>query len=388
MRLMNDRWVCANCFDDDDLKDLIRGGDEADCSYCGAEDVETIAFDDVAAHIKERLEEFYEKAANELPYESREGGYMARNWDTDELLFQVVGLDLPNDHQRVLARDLVDYIGDDLWCDYDWLDPEPDQSLLYSWERFAEVVKFERRFFFADHIQASSGLSSLNSFFSEVTRAINVLELFHMLEPSEGLYRARSRKLGEFHSTAATLGPPPAEKALQSNRMNPPGIPMFYGASSADLARTEVRSARCSVGRFETTRTTLVIDLASLPEPGGIFSTMPRYDVVWLTFFRQFAERIAAPVARDDRVHVDYLPTQVLAEYLRFYAWATPVEGIRYPTATGRPEVNIALFANQADCIDGSESDPKKAPWIKLASVEHDRPSLWQTIRSAIKQFW
>ena len=50
-----------------------------------------------------------------------------------------------------------------------------------------------------------------------------------------------------------------------------------------------------------------------------------------LTFLHHVAEQMSQPVARDDRVHVDYVPTQIVTEFLRSRVrWqGSRIDGIR-----------------------------------------------------------
>jgi HEPN/RES N-terminal domain 1 len=154
--------VCAKCFDDDDLKDLIRSQvGPRGCHFCGRRDAATIPLDAIADHIKTRMEVFYGKAAEQLSYESAEGGYQGWNVDTYDLLFDTIGLGLPRDDHSRLARALVHEIGDDLWCDFDWLALEPDDSPHSSWKQFCEIVKHSRRFFSMMSAEAGKAIQTL-----------------------------------------------------------------------------------------------------------------------------------------------------------------------------------------------------------------------------------
>jgi HEPN superfamily RES-like protein len=101
----NDERVCSACFEDEDLKIIIRrSGGPRGCDFCGRKDAPTAPFDELAEHIVERLNAFYGKAADQLPYESREGGYMGWHVDTYDLLMDKVGLSLPRDDDGRLLK--------------------------------------------------------------------------------------------------------------------------------------------------------------------------------------------------------------------------------------------------------------------------------------------
>lgn len=126
--------------------------------------------------------------------------------------------------------------------------------------------------------------------------------------------------VGEWN-TASELGPPPREYA-SNNRMSPTGISMFYGSDDIATAVAEIGAhsaeTHAVLGRFETTRDLTLLNLTDLPPIPSLYTaagrTPDRYD---LTFLHEFATDLGKPIAIDDRVHIEYVPTQVISEYLR-----------------------------------------------------------------------
>ena len=114
---ISDRYVCTKCFGDEDLKDVIRNdGDPGRCSYCHARRRKVLPLEVIAAFIERRMGTFYGTAVDQLPYNSREGGYLGSHWDTQEVLFDEIGLTIEaRDHDR-LMDDLLCEIEDDVWC--------------------------------------------------------------------------------------------------------------------------------------------------------------------------------------------------------------------------------------------------------------------------------
>lgn len=377
---LSDELVCTGCVDDHDLKRFIRTeGRGRGCAYCRGRKSPSVPLEELAEFIEGRMETFFGRAVDQLPYESREGGYQGWHTDTEDLLFETIGLELPKDVDGRLRRAIVDAIGDDAWCEFDWLRPELDEGLRYDWDRFCETVKHRRRFFFhhfGGEDYRDPDARSLHDFLLDFGRLIDEIRLIRTQPPGYVLYRARARKPGARFTTARELGPPPAALATQSNRMNPPGIAMFYGAESRALACAEARQPLLSVGRFETRRTIRLLDLVSLPQVPGFFSEASRRERLGLRFLHAFAEKITRPVQGDDRTHVDYIPTQVFTEFLRDFSFeAGAIDGIRYRSATRVAGANVVLFATQEDVFDGSATDTTKAsfrrPWLRLASVRH-----------------
>lgn len=370
--------VCAECFEDGDLQALIVDYDgPPGCEFCGEDDAPTMPVDEVAAHIGGRLATFYGKAVDQLPYIGREGGYQGWNVDTYDLLMDEVGLGLARNGSDDLLADIVAEIGDDQWCEYDWLILEPDESLRFSWASFCEIVKTQRRFFFhnvgADQ-RGGPDERSPGQFLAELTSHIGERGLIREEPAGCRMFRARVRQPGQRHTTPASLGPPPTEYATQSNRMNPPGIPMFYGADGAALATSEIRAASASVGEFGTLRPLRMLDLVDLPPVPGFFSDADRMDIMVLGFLREFARMIIQPVERNDRTQIEYIPTQVFTEFLRDFPFEDgPIDGIKYQSATGMPGVNYVLFAGPEDVEDAApvKEFGQGAPFLRLLNVEH-----------------
>ena len=377
---LRDESVCTGCVGDDDLKAFIRANQgERGCSFCGRRSAPCAPLSELAEFIGERMGTFYGRAVDQLPYDGREGGYQGWHPDTEELLFDTIGLDLPRDLDGSLARAIVDEIGDDAWTNYDWLRLEIDEAFRLDWGRFCQAVKHQRRFFFhriGPEDEHDPDGRSLPEFLADLGKLINELDLIRTMPAGYRLYRARARAAGRRFTTASELGPPPPQFATQTNRMNPPGIPMFYGAETRRLACTEARQPLLSVGRFHTQRPVRLLDLASLPPVPGFFSTASRRERQGYRFLHEFAALIAEPVAGDDRTHVDYIPTQVFTEFLRDYRFrAGPIDGVRYRSATGAAGANVVIFATQQDVCDGPPEQPLEEdepwPWLSLMSIAH-----------------
>jgi RES domain len=82
--------------------------------------------------------------------------------------------------------------------------------------------------------------------------------------------------------------------------------------------------------------------------------TDPRHELI---FLRSFIHEVSAPIDREDRAHVDYVPTQVVAEYFRSIALedGRRVDGIRYASARRPRHACYALFAGQEQVVLSEE---------------------------------
>lgn len=377
-----DLRVCADCFDDSALKDFIEGAaDCKECSFCGKTSNEPIAapLSDVIDLIREGVNQYYDDAANCLPYESAEGGYQGTTWSTYELVLDL-GIGFPNDTDDTLFDLVCDGLGDQVWCERDPFGLSPSQILVYSWRAFCKVIKHERRFFFVDHkSRPNSELYDPGEVLKKIFSDAQTIELLRTLPAGKRLFRARCQPIDRVWESVLDLGPPPLRAAKQPNRMSPAGIVMMYVAESPETALRETvgRAATYSIGEFETTRDAVILDLAELPPIPSMFERIPdslEYDPrLLLIFLHQVADDISKPIARDDRVHIEYVPTQVVTEYLRTVVPADdrPVEGVRYASSRHQGGVSLVLFADQKNLIvpkalRDEYYDLYKDRWIRL----------------------
>ncbi len=356
-RVLPDGVVCAACFDDPAIVQFITDADgEAGCTYCEHFDAPTIPLDELGTFMRERLLEFYSLSIEHLMYVSAEGGYQGNTWSTWELLEEHVALSFPRAEDTQLVQALAEAIEpDEPWCEYDPAVLDPDESMLMDWGRFCDLVKYRRRFFFHNvgPKHDFDDAMSPSALFDEISKCISELGLITTSPVGYILYRARPRKTSNIVYTAPLdLGPPPADNALQSNRMNPPGIPMFYGSEDPRIAVDEVGSDRSSLATFITEKSCRLLDLASLPKVPSIFSDVTRREFFALTFLRQFTQVIMQPVEREERTVLDYLPTQVFSEFLRDREVdGGSIDGVRYPSAVAKlgRAANVVLGNGRRD---------------------------------------
>ncbi|CAH0496406.1 RES family NAD+ phosphorylase [Novosphingobium sp. CECT 9465] len=189
-------------------------------------------------------------------------------------------------------------------------------------------------------------------------------------------YRCREKKPGENFAEPRELGPAPRQFAAQ-NRMSPAGIPMFYGAEEQKTARAETLkkpSARHAMGRFALTRAAKVLDITSSPTV-SIFDSRRAHLYDWALFMHQFLNDFRKRIEKDERVHIDYVPTQIVTEYFRAYMKdrkGSPIGGILYRSASNTQGKCIVLFAEDAD-VDPtmrSEVNPDSRFLLQMLSVE------------------
>ncbi len=336
--------------------------------------------DEVGEFINRCLRQEYGDAGDELPWDGEEKEYFGSNWDSWVLLTEVIELDLPNDQSSTLLNELVGYLDDTTWCDRNGLGLTDREYAQYNWAYFCDVVMRQRRFFFLD--------IGPNPYEPEVYDPGHVLRdifdfaseagLFKELATGTHLYRSRWEGPDARFETPQDLGPPPEEKATQANRMSAPGIVMFYACDDIDTALLEVAQEPGSfaVGCWRTLRPVSVLDLTDIPVIPGLFERDPEVgqDVSRraLTFLHHIADQISRPITRDDRVHVEYVPTQVVTEFLRARVrWrGRAIDGVKYESAAHPGHASYVLFANRDHVVvDHRDSVSEETPWLELVDV-------------------
>lgn len=276
------QWVCTNCVDDQFLERKLRDAEDSDaqCEFCDARP---------AAPLDVLLESFvagiyteYANADDEgIPYVSREGGYQADIKDTWEIVDEfgdaLIG---PG-----LLEAMRDSIHDQPWVSRFHWRLSTTEALHYGWDSFCDAIKNETRYVFwlhGNHVEDAGPWSDgipASKILQEVGSIVDRHGLYRYIEVDEPLWRARTHSEPKVEWGAKHLGTMKREDSRQANRMNPAGIPMFYGATDIDTAIREslVRTSDTYVtaAAFLATQAVTVVDLTNekLPTIPSLFDT-------------------------------------------------------------------------------------------------------------------
>jgi hypothetical protein len=377
-----DLCVCADCFGDEGLKGFVTAhANSSECSFCGATAEADIAapLDEVVEHMLACLARDYDDPASAgMVYDSAEGGYQGQVWDTYDFLAYELALELPNDKDQRLFNALCDGLGSQqLWCTRHLYSLGPDAALAYSWETFCKLVKHESRFFFTQtrrNPRRNSELLPPSDLLELIAKYAIATGLVRTMSAGQTFYRVRLQQPGKTLQQPGELGPPRPERAKQ-NRMSPAGIVMTYVSEDAKTALDETADepGTYAIGQFRTLRDITILDLAQLPPVPSLFTEIP--DMLGhdpreaLKFLRLLAEDISRPIARDDRLHIEYVPTQVVTEFLRSAKLPDKrwLDGIRYRSSRRSGGTSLVLFADQHNVAGVCDkSGPKPDPWLEL----------------------
>ena len=363
---------------------FIKGAAVADeCSYCSSSSCLPIAAPiyDVADHFIACLCQEYDDAANQLGWDGAEGGYQGEYWDSYDLILDVIGLSFPKGNHDTLLPELLGDRMDQLWCEADAYGLNDDLKIRFSWDSFCNVIMHERRFFFLDYDPdpGDRELYSANQVLNNVFEYAQQIGLLKPLLSGTVLYRARWEGCRPHLESPQDLGPPPPEMATQSNRMSPAGISMFYACDEQDTALGEIGAGPgyFAVALFKTLRPAILLDLSDIPPIPSLFQPIsdssefrPRE---LLTFLNHVGTEISRPIERNDRVHIEYAPTQVVTEFVRTQVTAARVrvDGIKYRSSIESGGVSYVIFADPRNVVVDESGDSDSQRWLERVSVRH-----------------
>lgn len=376
-----DGAICADCVDEEALGAWIEANaSEVECSFCGTtkEHAHAAPFEPFVALVLQGLAFDWNHPDSEgIMFISREGGYQAPVSQTYEVLYDC-GI---SEVDEVVSA-LSDAIQCDSWVARDFYVGDDAQQLTWGWDGFKELAKHHTRYFFqhSDDKGAVHDRLSPSDMLKVITGSIRSefgdYDLIRAIPTGTEIIRVRIDPAAK--TMAADIGPPPIERANQSNRMSPAGIPMFYGAFDVATAIVETielpRDAGqvASVGTFQAVRDLLVLDLADLPGVPSVFEVDRHALIHTLRFLHAFAQDISGPIARDGREHIDYVPTQIVTEYFRRVfrtADRASLDGIIYRSSRNG-ERAVVLFGENAQCIDPG-GNIRDDTLLRLADVAH-----------------
>ena len=387
-------FVCMYCFEDAGLIGFIRTHVSAnECSFCSSSRSYPIAapMHLVSEHFTRCLFQEYDLAVEQLGWSGREGGWIGGAVDAEELAYHVLELEFPQDNGDTLLPLLFGEYADQDWCEANAYGLNDQEVARYSWEHFCRVVKQERRFFFLRD-EGDPGEPDvycpgdvLETIFEYAAR----MNLLKEMPAGSLVFRARWEGSIPHLEGPEELGPPPPEMANQPNRMSPAGISMFYGSDDEETALRETSrgASYFAVGCFETLRPIVLLDLTTLPPVPELFDPIPDGTEVptrrILKFLHHVTTEMSRRIERDGREHVEYVPTQIVTEFIRDQlTWDNRrVDGIKYSSSVHPGHVSCVLFANQRNIFAASTSQDSDDEWLKLTQTTHrwtgSKLSLW-----------
>ncbi|GEL72331.1 RES domain-containing protein [Myxococcus virescens] len=388
--------ICSDCVGESYLKAVIVARAElATCSYCENEGP-TEAIEDLAARVELAFESHYRRTSTEpdgFEYMMSKDPESSYEWERHgepvvDVIAEAAGIELEpaEDIRAILDERTSSHDPRDAWEEPPFdseAQYEParlsDAELQMDWGDFEKSLKTEARYFSrsAEKILAATfhGIDGLRD-----RSGRPALVEAGPGQSIDALFRARVFQSDEKLEAALRhpekeLGPPPSAIA-PGLRMNSRGISVFYGTNTPATALAEVRppvGSQVVVGKFSLLRPLRLLDLTVLR---NIYVMGSDFDPEFIgklkhaMFLEHLSHRITMPIMPDDEA-IEYLPTQVIADYLASMD-APSIDGIIYPSAQASSgQLNIVLFHKSAR-VQPSELPKEATVRVSLESYSED----------------
>lgn len=395
---MNAEFICENCIGDALLRAEVNSIGTTDiCVYCDLEGIccELAYLSDVIHAALQEHFIFIPSEPSTMDYAlAKEGLWTRPGSPVVHVIADITGLD------EAVAEDVRSYLSDahgyaavqdgdeDPYAsDAYYEEKRPDDyHLRDTWDSFCQQVKWRSRFF-SEYAQID-----LDNIFGDLERlsTVNGTPVIRSIMPEDAdrfLFRGRvalsQNELEEIlRYPAKQLGAPPPRLA-KAGRMNAAGISVFYGAADFATCVAEIRAPVGSSvvpGRFEIIRSVRLLDLDALAELSVSGSTFdPEFGPLRgrAAFLTELVQTISNPVMPGEEAF-DYLPTQVVSEYLATKA-KPRCDGIVFRSSqTGGEGRNVVLFNHACTSKDDDIPDGTKIRiHINADPEEGCLPAIW-----------
>lgn len=330
---------CVNCFSDQGLKDRIEASSSktGDCDFCGSKAVIIIKCEDLSLPF-EQIFGLYtnhpnaEKSFQDTrPYLLHE--HLLKFWS------KLFNTDLLND---LTVKQLVNQLGRGTGIYSAPLFEQPveiefllgtagvpAEDLQLKWDSFSEEIKTRNRFFLSEKIDTED----LQSIFERLATIHPKGTQFYRARISDE--KLRSNKLGKPPLYLTTPG-----------RANPVGIPYLYVSESEETTLYETRVAlheSLTIGKFVANETINLVSLRNIDKLGPIEImdrgfTLEEF-IRCRPYLVKLEQELSTPVRKQD-VHLDYLPTQFLCEFIKSLGF----DAVEYKSAMNIDGYNLAVF--------------------------------------------
>jgi hypothetical protein len=255
-----------------------------------------------------------------------------------------------------------------------------------AWYSFCHTITHEQRFLNPKATDLLADIFKYIHLQRDVSRRCPV----YRIEREEGLRFHRARIVTDAirieiqGDPARHLGPPP-RRLGKPNRMNPSGIPALYASFDDATCISELRplvGAEIVSAEFELIQGIVVLDTTRFGTPAKELNLFAKDHIRRISqwrFMQRFMNEIAKPISPDDE-HLDYVPTQFVAEYLnkvhevRIGKDRLHIDAIIYRSAQRPGGKNIVLLGDAAQVKGVSVRKTPTLPPRTLSVAEPDSP--------------
>ncbi len=364
------KYVCMHHFDDPYLNNLIEryGGEKGICSSCGRHDtvcsMQTLMeqvtwkihmyFQDVNEASLYYADSFYDDENEIIPGFKRAGEYVvpkeAEYYSSKEEMLEELVLYTDDDE---LNNDVESVFTTEEWIESDILHQDERRALYTKWMAFANAVTYSRRYTFLatpEFLPLVKGEKNENKddILTSLRNLIIAQKLCRTLSKGTTIYRARRVDDAEKMYSFGDITAAPAVNAA-ANRMSPAGVSLFYASFNEKTATRECvgeESKSILVGEFAVKKDLNVLDLTIIPAPSFWMPDWQENEFLH-TFNREITKRLDV----NDKNLLQYIPTQVFTEYLRYMfvdGEGNKIDGVLYGSSMTH-EKNLVLFCSHWD---------------------------------------
>ncbi len=391
----DEKFICHKCVREKYVSLIIKqkGDAKHKCSYCRKK-IKNIELLEITNMMNRVFTQHYDSWEDTDNYYTSRAGESAQNIIQDQLgVNEKVAIDI----HELLKETYNDYF-DDFNSAYrdDYVYRirnyiSNSHELNNAWDEMKESLQGEARFF---NRQVKLFLDNLFSDIETLRTDISQPAIT-TIDSDSILYRARSFE--NYDSVEEALkhpelhfGPPPHLLA-RSGRMNAHGIPVFYGATSPDIAVSEIRPAVGNfviVTPFRPRRPLRILDITALDAlsyiKGSLFDTKLVDMNEKTSFLKTLSRKLTLPVSGKNP-DSEYLITQAVAEYLAI-SEKYNLDGISFESTQVRIEEknkniahNVVLFSKSSHVKD---ADTNSNYIVDLyENIEEDEYIFHPTIR-------
>jgi hypothetical protein len=231
------------------MKFVEARGDEGECDFCSSPDSQAVGLRDLFVEMSECIRHEYMPASISDDIPGPEWELDPTSLSSTELLSE---FDDPLGEGE-LAETFCRAFDDD-WILVGAMFGTHEDHLRWGWEGFVETVKSSSRFVFLHpaagrtHEITEINTADMLDRLAQVIKNCGALILFPKGQP---ILRGRKHHPDAVLKSKDDLGAPPAG-ITPGRRMNPPGIPFFYGAHDERTALADPQAARDAAHKTHT----------------------------------------------------------------------------------------------------------------------------------------
>lgn len=375
--------ICSECIGDPFIAIQIEKTAQNDeCHHC-FETSPIMTLGEVAELVDQAFEVHYERTSQDmtsLEYAMHKDKELSYDWEREGerpeyIIADQVGVDADTalNIKKILAEKHFDFemakMGEETeFSGESQYEPKRVDSygLYDEWRNFRDNVEKEARYF------SNSAKEFLDSIFGDVedlkTREGDYV--IQTINPGDDLsifFRGRTFQSEKKVEEAMVrpdrdIGPAPSGLAA-AGRMNAKGISVFYGATHPDIALSELRppvGSSVVMGEFHLVRPIRLLNLSLLSKVvarGSIFD--PNFtELESRSHFLTSLVRIMTRPTNPDLADKEYLPTQLIAEYIA-NAHPSEIDGILFSSSQSEEAgFNVVLFRH-ASKVEPLIIDPR-----------------------------